>query len=144
MKMTGIEVYGQSHKHTRKPAPWIYLFDFASSVHRSLRVRATVFNCWPQTPPHPLRPPPPHLVPFENINSGKRSCLFAFSSPSPEMVHGSDSQAWERKEGGEEKGGGELSMYTQWWHTPKVQFHSPSLPERKKTSNQPNKRTTKE
>lgn len=68
---------------TCKPAPWIYLFDFASSVHRSLWVRATVFNCWPQDPLSQIRPPclllPPHLVPFENINSGKRACLFAFS-----------------------------------------------------------------
>lgn len=86
LKMTGREVYGQSHKHTCKPAPWIYLFDFASSVHRSLRVRATVFSCWPQTPPSPpiLRPqPPPQQVPFENINSGKRSCLFGFPLPFP-------------------------------------------------------------
>lgn len=67
---------------TCKPAPWIYLFDFASSVHRSLWVRATVFNCWPQDPLSQIRPPcllPPHLVPFENINSGRRTCLFAFS-----------------------------------------------------------------
>lgn len=42
-----------SRTNTRKPAPWIYLFDFASSIHRSLRVRATVFNCWPQTPHAP-------------------------------------------------------------------------------------------
>lgn len=68
---------------TCKPAPWIYLFDFASSVHRSLWVRATVFNCWPQDPLSQIHPPPcplsPHLVPAENINSGKRACLFAFS-----------------------------------------------------------------
>lgn len=52
------------------------------------------------------------------------------------MVHGSDSQAWERKEGGEEKDGGELCMPTQWWHTPKTRAHRHSLP--RQVTNQTN------
>lgn len=56
---------------TCKPAPWIYLFDFASSVHRSLRVRATVFNCWPQDP-LPTPPPPPPPMPAASSSSSLR------------------------------------------------------------------------
>lgn len=81
LKMTGREVYGQSHKHTCKPAPWIYLFDFASSVHRSLRVRATVFSCWPQTPPH--NPSPTTPTPTSSLWEHKlwKEILFIWLSP---------------------------------------------------------------
>lgn len=129
---------------TCKPAPWIYLFDFASSVHRSLRVRATVFNCWPQdplqTPPSllPRCPLPPHLVPFENINSGKRACLFAFSLPSFPW-----NGAWKWLTGMEEKtgsgvgGGGRGAVYTHWCHAPKTQSNCRSSDENKRNHTAP-------
>lgn len=137
--MTGREVYGQSHKHTRKPAPYVYLFDFASSVHRSLRVRATVFSFWPQTPQKPFACcPPSHLFPFENINSGKRSCLFAFFPPLPlkwcmEVTH----------RHGREKKEGRRTVEESFVCKPsgatlkKILAHEPSLPKQTKKKTQP-------
>lgn len=109
LKMTGWEVYGQSHKQARKPAPWIYLFDFASSVHRSLRVRATVFNCWPQTPhaPSPAAPSSSSLWEYKLWKEILFICLFP---PLPlkwcmEVTH---RHGREKKEG---KGGWRRALY---------------------------------
>ena len=103
LKMTGGEVYGQSHKHTRKPAPWIYLFDFASSVHRSLRVRATVFNCWPQTP-HAPAPAAPSSSPLWEHKLWKEILFICLFPPLPlkwcmEVTHRHGREKKEGKEG---------------------------------------------
>lgn len=67
-----------------KSAWSICLFDFKSGVYTSLRARLTVFKsvwhttCHSHTCTFPL-----HLVhPLENINCGKRLCLFVFFPPS--------------------------------------------------------------
>lgn len=88
---------------TCKPAPWIYLFDFASSVHRSLWVRATVFNCWPQDPLSQIHPPIPAASSSSSLREyklWKESLFICLFPPPPSPWNG----AWKWLTGmGEEK-----------------------------------------